>query len=572
MNLMKEDLLRYKKQLIAGPVFKLAEAVLELLIPTLMVNIIDNAAERGVKYIVCQGLIMLGIAILGFCSALVCQYYASAASQGFGTALRNRLFAKILSMSHADISEFGTAALTNRLTNDVNILQQAVAMLIRLVIRAPFICIGSLVMAMYIDLKLSVIILAALPLLSAAVYMIIKVTVPIYRLVQKRLDRISLIVRENLSGVRVIRSFSKEDHEKKRFADANGQYFNASVRVGKISALLNPMTSVIMNAAVICILWFGKIKIDSGGMTGGEMIAFINYITYMVTALLVIANLVVLFTKAAASYARVKEVLDTAVQDEPSAQCGPRAQDTAAGPSDITLEFRNVTFSYNNANEPALKNISFTLRKGETLGITGVTGSGKTTLINLIMGFYRPSEGDIFLFGRNVNSVPAAELRRDIALAAQKAVLFSGTVYENILLGNDKASEEDVRKAAECAQASGFIEALPGGYETYVERGGANFSGGQRQRMSIARALVRKPRLLILDDSTGALDYVTESKLRAALSQMTYDNLIISAQRTSGISHADKIMVLDDGECVGFGTHGELSETCDVYKSILQLS
>ena len=318
---MKEDLLKYKKQLILGPFFKLLEAVFELLIPTLMVNVIDRGVASGdQKYIIGMGLLMLGIAVLGFGSAMICQYYASVASQGFGTALRNKLFRTMLGFSHAETDQIGIPEMVNRITNDVNVLQQAVAMMIRLVIRAPFICIGSLVMAMYLNFKLSLIILAALPLLAAAVYIVIRVTVPIYKRVQQRLDRISAVVRENLSGVRVIRAFSKEQKENARFEAANDEYFAASVRVGKISALLNPVTSVIMNAAILCILWFGRIRINAGTMTDGEIIAFINYITYMVTALLVIANLVVLFTKAAASYSRVKEVLDTAVSvREPAA-------------------------------------------------------------------------------------------------------------------------------------------------------------------------------------------------------------------------------------------------------------
>lgn len=564
---MKEDLLKYKKQLIIGPVFKLLEAVLELLIPTLMVNIIDNGIERGRSYIIGQGLFMLGIAVLGFCSALVCQYSASVASQGFGTALRNRLFRKIVSFSHAETGKIGTSALSNRLTNDVNILQQAVAMLIRLVIRAPFICIGSLVMAMYLNFKLSLIILAALPLLSLAVYIIIRVTVPIYKQVQKRLDRISSIVRENLSGVRVIRAFSKEGHENKRFDAANEEYFTASVRVGKISALLNPITSVIMNIAIICILWFGRINIRSGSMTDGEIIAFINYITYMVTAILVIANLVVLFTKAAASYSRVKEVLDTEVSLGEGSRSEADYED-----AEYTLKFRNVSFSYNEGSEPALKNISFALRKGETLGIIGGTGSGKTTLINLVPRFYDVSGGEVFVFGKNVKNIQTDVLRSKISLAAQKAVLFSGTVKENILMGNEDASLEEAAIAAKAAQAADFIEALPEGYDTRVERGGVNFSGGQKQRISIARALVRKPRILILDDSASALDYATEARLRRAISEMEFDNLIIAAQRAGSVMNADKILVLEDGVCVGQGTHKELSETCDVYKEILQLS
>lgn len=566
---MKEDLLKYKKQLILGPFFKLLEAIFELLIPTLMVNVIDvGAAEGNKKYIIGMGILMLGIAVLGFGCALVCQYYASVASQGFGTALRNKLFHTILGFSHAETDKIGTSALVNRITNDVNVLQQAVAMMIRLVIRAPFICVGSLVMAMYLNFKLSLVILAALPLLAASVYLVIRVTVPIYKKVQQKLDRISIIVRENLSGVRVIRSFSKEKQECTRFEEANHEYYEASVKVGKISALLNPITSAIMNIAIICILWFGKIKINAGMMTDGEMIAFINYITYMVTALLVIANLVVLFTKAAASYARVKEILDTdvSIQNPIESDFGCEMEQ-----DDTTLSFQNVSFSYH-GGEPALKNITFSLKKGETLGVIGGTGSGKTTLINLIPRFYDPTEGEIFVFGKEIREQSLDFLRSRISVAAQKAVLFSGTIAENIRQGKKDAGEDEVRAAACAAQAEEFIERLPDGYDTQVERGGANFSGGQKQRLSIARALVRKPNILILDDSTSALDYGTESRLRMAVSERKIDNIIIVAQRVGSIKNADKILVLDDGACVGQGTHEELAESCAVYREILRLS
>ena len=566
---MKEDLLKYKKQLILGPFFKLLEAIFELLIPTLMVNVIDvGAADGNKKYIIGMGILMLGIAILGFGSALICQYYASVASQGFGTALRNKLFHTILEFSHAETDKIGTSALVNRITNDVNVLQQAVAMMIRLVIRAPFICIGSLVMAMYLNFKLSLIILAALPLLVAGVYFIIRVTVPIYKKVQQKLDLISIIVRENLSGVRVIRSFSKEKQECIRFGEANREYYEASVRVGKISALLNPITSVIMNIAILCILWFGKIKINAGTMTDGEMIAFINYITYMVTALLVIANLVVLFTKAAASYARVKEILETNISIQNPIEADI---DCEIEPDHNTLSFQNVSFSYY-GGEPALKNITFSLKKGETLGIIGGTGSGKTTLVNLIPRFYDPTEGEIFIFGKEIRKQSLDFLRSRISIAAQKAVLFSGTIAENIRQGKKDAGEDEVRAAACAAQADEFIERLPDGYDTQVERGGANFSGGQKQRLSIARALVRKPNILILDDSTSALDYGTESRLRTAVSECKIDNIIIVAQRVGSIKNADKILVLEDGVCVGQGTHEELVESCAVYQEILRLS
>lgn len=567
MRRLKEFLRPYKKQLIIGPIFKLTEAVLELLIPTMMVYIIDIGVENGDKeYVLKMGLLMLAISAVGLCCALVCQYSASVASQGFGTGLRNRMYEHFCTFSFRETEKFGTSSLVNRLINDVNVLQQAVAMLIRLVIRAPFICIGSLVMAMMLDFKLSLIILISLPLFAFAIYLVMSKTIPLYKKVQAKLDRYITVLRENLSGVRVIRAFSRTAHERERFDESNRDYVENAIHVGKISALLNPVTMLIMNFAVIAILWFGGVRIQAGSMTQGEIIAFINYISYMITALIVVANLIILFTKAAASASRVNEVLETqtTIFDDDSAKF-PSGDETDA------VELRDVTFTYHGAAAPALEGISLRLKKGEILGIVGSTGSGKTTLINLISRFYDVDSGQVLVGGRDVREYPQQELRKKIGIALQKTELFRGTVCENIRLGNEAASDDDVRHAALAAQAMEFISNMPKAFETQIERGGANISGGQKQRLNIARALVRKPEILILDDSSSALDYATDAALRKAIRLMAQErgmSIILVSQRISSVRSADRILVLEDGKTAGIGTHAELLKSCDVYKEI----
>ena len=544
------------------------EAILELLIPTLMVYIIDVGISGGdTGYILRMGILMLGIAAIGLCSALVCQYSASVASQGYGTALRDRLFHHIASLSHKELDRLGTPSLINRITNDANVLQQAVAMLIRLVIRAPFISVGSMVMAMILDFKLAIIIIVAFPLFVLAIYLIMKATIPLYKKVQKRLDRLAVIIRENLSGVRVIRAFSAEKTEEKRFREENEDFAKAYIRVGKISSLLNPATSVIMNLAVIAILRFGGIRVNGGSLTQGEIIAFTNYISYMVTALLVTANLVILFTRAWASAERIAAVLNT--ENSLTEPENPAEFDRSAP----AVEFSHVYFRYNEPadEDPAwvLEDIHFTLERGETLGIIGGTGSGKSSLIRLIPRFYDTNAGTVKIFGHNVKEYPSSLLRKTVGVAAQRAVLFSGTVAENIRMGNPQATDEEMIAAAKAAQASEFIEKMKEGYATEVERGGTNLSGGQKQRLSIARSLLAKPEILILDDCSGALDYATEAALRREIRKYGKDmTVIIVAQRPSSIKYADKILVLEDGKCIGAGTHETLYAECGVYKEI----
>lgn len=567
MDKLVKFLKPYKKQVILGPTFKLLEAILELLIPFFMAKLIDYGVRAGNSgYVLKMGAIMILTSVIGAGSAFVCQYYASIVSQGFGTDLRNEIFKKIGTFSFNEIDMYGTTSLVNRITSDVNQLQFAVAMLIRLVVRVPFLCIGGLIMAMTINLKLSIILLIVMPVFAVTLFMIMSKTIPLYKTVQKRLDGVSTVVRENLSGVRVVRAFARVDNERKRFSTANREYAETAIKVGKISALLNPVTIVIINLGVAAVLWFGGIQVYSGSMTQGEVIAYINYINAILSALIVLANLVITFTKAAASANRVTEVLAT----EPSVvDISNKSAFTSGNKGEALIEFKNVSFSYNETSEYALRNISFKINTGETVGIIGSTGSGKTSLINLICRFYDATEGSVLVNGIDVKEQSQKELRNNIGIALQKAVLFTGTVNENIRWGNENASEEEITEASKIAQAHDFIEKLPDGYNTMISQGGINLSGGQKQRVTIARALVKKPKVLILDDSSSALDYATDAALRRQLKESTSDmTVIMVTQRISTIKNADKIIVLDDGEIASIGNNDELLEKCEIYREI----
>lgn len=557
----------YKKQVILGPLFKLLEAILELTQPTFMVLIIDNGVRnRNIPYILEIGAIMLLIAIIGVTSAFTCQYYASITSQGFGTLVRNALFEKISSFSYNELDTFGTPSLINRVTNDVNQLQLAVAMLIRLVVRVPFLCFGGVIMAMILDLKLSVILLLMLPLFSIVLFLLMRKSIPLYKTVQKKLDNLALVLRENLSGVRVIRAFVRVNYEKGRFKNSNTILASTAIKVGNITALINPATSIIINFSIIAVLWFGGIRVNIGEMTQGQIIAYVSYITLVLSALIVVANLVVIFTKAAASAARVCEIFETASSIIDDAADEKEINISKASP---LVEFKDVFFSYNHSKEYSLTNINFKIERGQTIGIIGGTGAGKTTLINLILRFYDVTKGTVFYNGADVKAYKQSELRKKIGLVPQKAVLFSGSVKENIRWGLLTASEKEVHEAAQIAQAESFIKGLSYNYDTDISQGGVNLSGGQKQRLTIARALVKKPELLILDDSFSALDYATDKALRNALREnLNKTSVVMVTQRISSIKNADKIIVLDDGEMVGFGSHNELLNRCSVYKEI----
>lgn len=564
-KLAKKYLGAFKKELIIGPAAKLTEAIFELIVPLIMADIIDTGINGGAgkPYIYKMGGIMVFLGVLGLCCALVCQYLASRASQGVGTVIRNDLFRHINSLSHSELDRFGTPSLITRITNDVNQVQSAVAMLIRLVVRAPFLVIGAAVMAMTIDLKLSVIFLAVMPLVSLVLYVIMSRSVPFYRVIQKKLDKISLITRESLTGVRVIRAFSRGEAERERFGEANKDYAETSMRVGRLSALLNPLTYAVMNLAIAAIVWFGGFRVDSGELSQGQVIAFVNYMTQISLALVVVANLVVLFTKAAACSARINEVFET----EPSIVDGSGTDTNGSAPK---IEFKNLSFSYSENGDNALENISFSVRAGETVGIIGGTGSGKSTLVNLIPRFYDAEQGEVLVDGVNVKNYKLDDLRKKVGVVPQKAVLFTGTVADNLRWGKENASAEDMERAVETAQAKEFIDKLPEGFDTMIVQGGRNLSGGQKQRLTIARALVGEPEILILDDSASALDFATDAALRKAIAENTRNmTVMIVSQRANSIKYADRIIVLDDGEAVGIGKHDELMESCGIYREIV---
>ncbi|WP_019910513.1 ABC transporter ATP-binding protein [Paenibacillus sp. HW567] len=558
----------YRKEVIIGPIFKLLEAILELLLPTIVALIVNNGIGRHDSgYVYRMGGLMVVMAVLGFGCSMVCQYYAARASQGFGTSLRNKMFKHISSLSYAELDIFGTPSLINRITNDVNQLQLAVAMLIRLVIRAPFICIGAIIMSMILDFRLSLILLAATPVIGVILYFIITRSSPLYRKYQQKLDHLALVLSENLSGIRVIRAFAESRREKQRFDAASEDLTATAIRVGRISAWLGPMTTLVVNAAIIAILWAGGIHIDAGRLSQGEIIAFINYVTQILLALIVVSNLVILFTKAASSANRVNEVLavQSSVVDTGNLELPPADGQAPA------IVFDHVSFGYNTTGELALHDISVTIRRGETIGLIGSTGSGKSTFVNLIPRFYDAVEGEIRVEGINVKEYGLEQLRSRIGIVPQKATLFSGTIADNIRWGKQDASSGELMEAAAVAQAEEFIQKLPEGLATPVARGGMNLSGGQKQRLTIARAIAMRPQILILDDSSSALDFATDAALRRELKENSRDTtVLLVSQRVSTVRQAEQIIVFEEGRIAGIGTHEELLKSCGVYQDICQ--
>lgn len=566
----------YKKLLIIGPAFKLMEAILELFLPFLMSKVIDVGIKNGDReYVYKIGIIMLLTAVVGIICALICQYSASLVSQGVGTDIRNELFGHIGTLSGREQDKFGTASLVNRITNDVNQVQLAVAMFIRLVIRAPFLCIGGLIMSFLLDVKLSLVLLLILPVFVAVLYHTMRKSIPLYGKVQRKLDEISLSLRENLSGVRVIRAFAGTLKEEDRFKRINDEYALNSVKVGKISAMLNPLTTLILNSAIAAIIWLGAVRVDRGLMETGEVIAIVGYVTQILAALIVISNLMVIFTKAYASAGRINEVLGTRTSIEsPKDSSGPKG--AAEGKDVPAVEFDGVFFAYQGENDTikeaeryALNNISFQVMRGETFGIIGGTGSGKSSVVNLIPRFYDVLLGSVRVFGKDVRDYGLSELRARIGMVPQRSVLMTGSIAENLRWGKEEAEIEELKKAAAIAQAEEFISSQPEGYDTLIRRGGVNVSGGQRQRLAIARALVRKPEILVLDDSFNALDFATDAALRKALKEETEGmTVFLISQRASTLQNCDQIMVLNEGEIAGIGTHEELIGNCEVYEEI----
>ena len=565
MRKLVKYLKNYKLNLTLGPLAKLTEAIFELIVPLVMSDIIDNGidGDGGIEYVLTHGAIMVALGVMGLACALTCQYLAAKCSQGFGTELRNDLFRHINTLSFKELDRFGTPSIVNRLSSDVNQLQYMVAMLIRLVIRAPFLVIGAAVMAMMINLKLSLIFIAAAPLIAVVLYFIMSRSIPLYKNVQQKLDKVAQITRENLSGVRVVRAFSEQEYEKDRFDKSADELTRGAIVVGRISALLNPATFVIINAAIIAILWFGGGLVNTGEMTQGEVFAFVNYMTQISLALVVVAQLVVTVTKAIASGTRVVELLDAtpSITDDGNAEVDTSVDAPA-------VKFDHVSFGYNEGKY-TLTDLTLTVPRGASVGVIGGTGSGKSTLVNLLARFYDVSEGSVELFGTDVKKYPLKQLRRTVAYVPQNTMLFSGTIRSNLLMGGRDADDETLWKCLETAQAASFVREKEKGLDSVVMQGGKNFSGGQRQRLAVARALAAHSDILVLDDSSSALDFATDLNMRTAINTTRGDTtLFLVSQRATSLKDCDVIVVLDGGLVAGIGKHDDLLKTCDVYREI----
>lgn len=555
----------YKIESIIGPLFKMIEACFELAVPLVVANIIDIGIKNNDRhYIYTMGGLMVLLGILGLACALTAQYFAAKASFGFGTALRRDLFHHINTLSHTEIDMVGSSSLVTRITSDINQAQTGVNMILRLFLRSPFIVIGSIIMAFTISVKLTLIFLIATPVLAFIIYIIMVKTVPMFKRIQKRQDKITLMTSENLVGARVIRAFSRQQNEESEFRENAEELKKLQISAGRISALMNPATYIVVYAAIIAIIWVGGINVYNGAITQGEVIALLSYMNQILLALLAVALLVTSITKAQASAIRINEIFDI----KPSVTSGSDAP-IKEQTSDMAVEFKNVTFAYSGSDEPALSNITFAVKKGETVGIIGGTGSGKSTLLNLIPRFYQAQKGDILINGTNITEYPLEQLRRKMGIVPQKAVLFKGTVRENMQWRDKTAKDKSITQAIEIAQALDFVMDKPDGLDHMILQGGKNLSGGQRQRLTIARALVGNPEILILDDSSSALDLATDARLRKAIREKTADmTVFIASQRVSSIRHADKIIIMDDGEIAGIGTHEELIKNCEVYQEI----
>ena len=558
----------YKKESIIGPLFKLLEATFELIVPVIMAHIIDiGIKNQDMLYIWKMGAVLVIFGILGLTCSLLAQYFAAKAAVGFGTALRHDLFWHIENLSHAEVDKAGSSTLVVRMTSDVNQVQSGVNLVLRLFLRSPFIVVGALVMAFTINWKAAMVFVVTVPLLAFVIYGIMVITIPLYKKVQRELDEVLLTTRENLTGVRVIRAFRTQKLERETFEHKSDVLMAIQMHVGKISASLNPLTYIIVNAGIIAVIWFGGIQVNVGDMTQGEVIALVNYMTQTLLALVALANLIITFTKALASAGRINEVfaMKSGIVDGNEKESA--VQQTEEPKTAVSME--DVTFYYQKSKEPALEHISFTAKKGETIGIIGGTGSGKSTLVSLIPRFYDVTEGRVFVNGKDVREYKVENLRSKVGMVPQKAVLFHGTIRDNMKMGREDASDEEIFEALKTAQALEIVENKPGKLDTVLSEGGKNLSGGQRQRLTIARALVRNPEVLILDDSASALDFATDANLRKAIAEDTNNmTVFIVSQRAASIMHADKIIVLDDGQMVGYGTHQELLKQCEVYQEI----
>lgn len=557
----------YKKECILAPLFKLFEATLELFVPLVMAVIIDHGIDDGdYGFIGWMGGILVLLAAVGLTAALVAQYFAAKAAVGFATGLRHELFRHIQSLSFGDVDQVGTSTLITRLTSDTNQLQAAVNMSLRLFLRSPFVVLGAMIMAFTIDVKAALIFVIAIPLLSLVIFGVMVISIPMYRRVQEALDKLLCRTRENLSGVRVQRAFNKQKEEKEKFEEENQQLNSFQMVVGRISALTNPLTYLIINGAVIALIWVGAIRVDAGFITQGQVVALVNYTAQILVELVKLANTIVMVNKAIACGNRVQEVFER----QPGLMSPSEVLPAEPGEEDVIV-FDHVGLIYPGTHTESLTDIHFSVKRGETVGIIGGTGSGKTSLVHLIPRFYDISSGSLKVDGVEVADQSLENLRARVGIVLQKSVLFEGTIRSNLCWGKKDATEEEMWQALRIAQAEEVVKGKPGELDAEVEQGGRNFSGGQKQRLAIARALVRKPEILILDDSASALDYATDAALRKAIrEELEGMTLLIVSQRAASVRNADKIVVLDDGEIVGMGTHDELIDSCEVYREIYE--
>ena len=553
----------YKKESILGPLFKLLEASFELMVPLVMAAVIDTGiASHNQGYIVKMCLVMIGLGIVGLISSITAQYFAAKAAVGFSTQLRSALFRHIQSFSYSELDEIGTSTLVARMTNDVNLVQNGVNMVLRLFLRSPFIVFGAMIMAFTIDVKSAMIFVVTIPVLTVIVLGIMLISIPLYKKVQERLDRVLGITRENLKGVRVVRAFHKEEDEIQTFNSENGILTRLQMFVGRISGLMNPLTYVIINISIVVLLNQGSVQVNDGVISQGALIALINYMSQILVELVKFANLIITVTKAIACGNRIQSVLEKESSME-------FCDNTLRKAKDGGVEFDHVSLTYANAQAESLSDIHFTVKKGETVGIIGGTGSGKTSLVHLIPRFYDATSGSVRIDGVDVKEYSKSDLRERIGIVMQKAVLFRGTIADNLRWGNESATKEQMWDALDLAMAKEFVEKKDEGLNFVVEQEGKNLSGGQKQRLTIARAIMKQPEILILDDSSSALDYATDAALRQSIRNLDYQpTVFIVSQRTSSIQHANKIIVLDDGVMVGFGTHEELLRGCEVYQEI----
>lgn len=557
----------YKKECVFAPLFKMLEAIFELLVPLVMAAVIDKGiANHDIPYIVKMCLVMVFLGIIGLISSVTAQYFAAKAATGFGTGVRHALFSHIQRLSFTNLDKTGTATLITRMTSDVNQAQNGVNMVLRLFLRSPFIVFGAMIMAFTIDVRSAMVFVITIPLLSIVVFGVMYVSIPLYKKVQNRLDSVTLSTRENLTGVRVIRAFHLEEEEKEKYQEKNQELTKMQMFVGKISGLMNPVTYVIINGATAYLIYVGALQVDTGVITQGEVVALVNYMSQILVELIKLANLIVTVTKAIACCNRIENILEI---PEGERELKREVREELPQEADEMVVFSHVGLTYENAGAESLTDITFSAKKGETIGIIGGTGSGKTSLVHLIPGFYPHTAGSIRIDGKEIESYSSEELRDVVGIVMQKAVLFAGSIRKNLCWGKNDATEEELTEALQIAQAYEVVEKKEGKLEAEVAQGGKNFSGGQKQRLTIARALVRKPKILILDDSASALDYATDAALRRAIAGMKEQpTVFIVSQRASSIQYADKILVLDDGELAGIGTHKELLQTCGVYQEI----